>query len=145
VERHERDNPHLRSGCAVSSYAVHATDGDIGHVKGLLVDDLTWAIRYLIVSTGPWWGCHEVLVAPEWIEDVSWDEAKVMIDLNRQAVKGSPAFDPAKPLSRELESQTFSHYGREGYWPREAGGAAGHRVAPSDEPQILSNRKRAHL
>ncbi|HWG68883.1 MAG TPA: hypothetical protein VN692_05625 [Steroidobacteraceae bacterium] len=45
------DDPHLRSGNAVLKYHVHATDGDIGHVRGLLIDEKTWSIRYMVVNT----------------------------------------------------------------------------------------------
>jgi hypothetical protein len=44
-------DPHLRSGNEISSYKVHAEDGEIGHVQGILVDEKSWAIRYLIVNT----------------------------------------------------------------------------------------------
>ena len=37
-----------------------------------MVDDDTWAITHLIVTTSNWWGGHRVLVAPRWIKDVSW-------------------------------------------------------------------------
>ena len=51
-ERHrERDHPHLRSCEAVMGHQVHASDGDIGHVQGYLVEDETWAIRYVVVNT----------------------------------------------------------------------------------------------
>src|SRR5665213_1445576 len=72
VERHAHDDPHLRSGNAMSRYHVHATDGDIGHVQGLLIDERTWAIRYMIANTSNWWMGHEVLIAPDWIEDMNW-------------------------------------------------------------------------
>ena len=70
--RHASDDCHLRSSQVVTGYHIHAKDGDIGHVQDLLVDDHTWAIRYLIVDTSNWWGGHHVLVAPQWIEAVSW-------------------------------------------------------------------------
>jgi len=123
AQAHSHDNPHLRSGNAVTHYHVHATDGDIGHVKALLVDNMTWAIRYLVVSTSNWWGGHEVLIAPEWIDDIDWSEGRVAVDLSRQAVKESPAYDSEKPLTRGLEAGTCGHYGRDGYWPREDGHA----------------------
>ena len=53
--RNESGDPHLRSCRAVMKYHVHASDGDLGHVAGMLVDDETWAIRYLIVDTSNWW------------------------------------------------------------------------------------------
>ena len=66
-EAKERDNPHLRSSRAVTGYHIQATDGDIGHVEDFLVDDHSWAIRYMIVDTTNWWPGKKVLVAPAWI------------------------------------------------------------------------------
>ena len=123
-EATHKDDPHLRSGNTVMDYGVHATDGDIGGVKGLLVDDKTWAIRYLVVNTSGWWGGHEVLISPEWINDIDWLEGRVVVDLPRQAVKDAPPYDSTVPLTRELEADIFNHYGRDGYWPREAHHAA---------------------
>lgn len=129
AQAHRHGDPHLRSGNTVSHYHMHATDGEIGRVHSLLVDDLTWAIRYLIVSTSKWWGGHDVLIAPEWIDDINWFESKLVVNLDRQAIKDAPAFDAAMPVTRELETGTCKHYGREGYWPREAGHATAHRSA----------------
>ena len=77
------------------SYHIQATDGDIGHVQGLLVDEETWAIRYIIVDTSNWWLGHQVLIAPQWIRDVSWSDATVSVDLTHQAVKDAPPYDSA--------------------------------------------------
>jgi hypothetical protein len=110
------DDPHLRSANAVARYYVHAVDGDIGHVSGFLVEPRTWAIRYLIVNTSNWWLGHEVIVAPEWIDDVDWAECIVTVDLARQAIKDSPAYHSGSPLDREQEMVTHRHYGRDGYW-----------------------------
>jgi hypothetical protein len=114
------DNPHLQSANAVMRYYVHATDGDIGHVDGLLVEEKTWAIRYIIVNTSNWWLGHNVLIAPEWINDVFWAESTLKVDLTRDAVKASPMYDSAIPLNRELETGIYEHYGRDGYWPQRA-------------------------
>jgi len=115
-----RDDCHLRSGRAVIGYHVKATDGDIGHLDDLLVDDDTWAIRYLIVDTSNWWGGHHVLVAPKWIESVSWIDARVAVDLTRQAVKDAPPYDSAAQLDRQREQAMHEHYGRPGYWTADA-------------------------
>jgi len=117
---HSHDDPHLRSGNDIMRYYVHATDGDIGHVQGLLVDEKSWAIRYMLVNTSNWWLGHNVLIAPEWIDHVSWAESTVYVDLTRQAVKDSPPYDAATPLGREQEAVIHAHYGRSGYWSREA-------------------------
>jgi len=117
--RHEDDDPHLRSCNAVMSYHIEATDGDIGHVEGLLVDEETWAIRYLIVNTSNWWLGHQVLIAPQWIQDVIWPDATVSVDLTRQAVKDAPPYDSAAHLDRKQEMNIHEHYGRPGYWAAE--------------------------
>ena len=114
--RDRGDDPHLRSCNAVKGYHIHATDGDIGHVQDLLVDEETWAIRYIVVDTSNWWLGHQVLIAPRWISDVSWFEATVSVALTRQAVKDAPPFESVAQLDREQEESIHEHYGRTGYW-----------------------------
>jgi len=110
---------HLRSGNEISSYSVHAEDGDIGHVQGILVDEKSWAIRYLIVNTSNWWLGHQVLIAPQWIVGVSWGDRKVSVSLSRDAVKGSPPYAPGSRMGRDEEARIYDHYRRPGYWARE--------------------------
>jgi hypothetical protein len=117
---HTSNDYHLRSCRAVIGYHLHATDGDIGHVEDLLVDDETWAIRYLIADTSSWWGGHHVLVPPQWIEAVSWSDARVSVDLTRHAIKNAPSYDSAARFDREQERAMYDHYGRPGYWTTEA-------------------------
>lgn len=113
------DDPHLRSCKAVIDYHIQATDGDVGHVQGMLVDEETWAMRYLIVNTSNWWLGHLVLVAPQWIQGVSWSDHAVSINLTRQSIKDAPVYDPAISLDREQEMNIFKHYGHPGYWEDE--------------------------
>ncbi|MEO6985870.1 MAG: PRC-barrel domain-containing protein [Paralcaligenes sp.] len=117
--RHQDDDLRLRSGQAVMGYHIEATDGDIGHVQGLLVDERTWAIRYLIVNTSNWWLGHQVLIAPQWIKDVSWSESTVSVDLSRQAVKDAPPHNSTAQMNRKREAELHAHYGRRGYWEDE--------------------------
>ncbi|MEO8925488.1 MAG: hypothetical protein ABI330_22165, partial [Caldimonas sp.] len=73
---------------------------------GMLTDDETWAIRYLIVNTSNWWVGHKVLISPEWIKDVSWDDRTISIQLTRQAVKEAPRYDPETSLV-EVRKRVF--------------------------------------
>lgn len=115
-ETRREDNPHLQSANSVMRYYVHASDGDIGHLAGILVEEETWAIRYMIVDTSNWCLGHEVLIAPEWIEDVYWADSKLMIALTREAIKGAPAFDSKVPITREQETLLHAFHGHTGYW-----------------------------
>jgi hypothetical protein len=118
TEARDEDNadPHLRSCEALTGYHIHASDGDIGHVSGMLIDDETWAVRYLIVNTSNWWLGHQLLVAPKWIERVNWADRTVWVKLTRQAVENAPAYDSATKLARGDEDRLYEHYGRSGYW-----------------------------
>ena len=116
-QRHRNDDPHLRSCQAVVGYHVHASDGEIGHVESLIVDQDTWAIRYFVVNTSNWWLGHKVLVAPQWITGVHWANQTVSVDMTREAVRTSPAFHSTEELNRTQEAGLYTHYGRTSYWP----------------------------
>jgi hypothetical protein len=102
------DDRHLRSSNAVTGYRVESTDGGIGHVEDLRVDDYTWAIRYLLVKTSNWWGGRRVLVAPECIEDVNWSKTTVSVDLTRKAIKDAPSYNAVRQLGHERSSTCSS-------------------------------------
>jgi len=113
------DDPHLRSCKEVSGYHIDSLDGEVGHVQGMLIDADSWAIRYLIVNTGNWWPGYQVLVAPDWIKEVSWSERQVRVDMTRKAIQDAPAYDPNLLPDRQQESLVYKHHGRDGYWQHE--------------------------
>jgi hypothetical protein len=109
-------DPHLRSTYGVSGHHIQALDGEIGHVADFVIDDGTWAIRYLIIDTHNWWPGKKVLISPQWIESVSWSERKVFVNLSRDAIKRSPEFTDESLLTRDYEIGLHRHYDRQGYW-----------------------------
>ena len=109
-------DPHLRSTHDVSGHHIEATDGDIGHVEDFIIDDETWAIRYLIINTQNWWLGKKVLVSPKWIESISWNKSKVFVNLSREAIKQSPEYTEESLLTRDYETRLHRHYNRQGYW-----------------------------
>ncbi|NVN91218.1 MAG: PRC-barrel domain containing protein [Desulfuromonadales bacterium] len=109
-------NPHLRSTNEVSSYHIQAADGDIGHVDDFIIDDETWAIRYLVIDTRNWWPGKKVLISPHWIDKISWEASKVFINLTRASIKQSPEYTEELLLTRDYENGLHAHYNRQGYW-----------------------------
>jgi hypothetical protein len=106
----------LRSTNYVSGHHIQAADGEIGHVEDFVIDDETWAIRYLIIDTRNWWPGKKVLISPQWIERVSWDESKVFVNLARETVKQSPEYTEKSLLTRDYETMLHRHYNRQAYW-----------------------------
>ena len=117
-------DPHLRSCNAMTGYHLDASDGEIGHVQGFLVDDHSWSIRFIIVNSSNWWLGHHVLVSPKWIQDVSWSQSSARVNLARQAIKDAPAYDSDTDVGRDAEVSIYNHYGRNGYWQDKRVGAA---------------------
>ena len=115
----ESADSHLRSTEAVAGYYIDAKDGDIGHVDRFIVDDETWAIRYLEVATKNWWPGKKVLLSPAWVERVSWEESKVFVAVTREAIKTCPEYADTVPITREYENKLYFHYGRPPYWIEE--------------------------
>ena len=109
-------DPHLRSTNKVSGYHVQATDGEIGHVDDFVIDDETWAIRYLVIDTRNWLPGKKILVSPQWIERVSWNESKVFFDHPREAIKQSPEYSEESLITRDYETGLHQHYNRKEYW-----------------------------
>jgi hypothetical protein len=116
-------DPHLRSTHEVIGYHLLAIDGEIGHVDDFIIDDETWAIRYLVVATKNWWPGKKVLISPKWIESVSWDEREVVIGLTRETIKDSPEYTDESLLTRDYETGLHGYYNREGYWVEELSAA----------------------
>ena len=109
-------NPHLRSTHYVSGYHIQAPDGEIGHVEDFIIDDETWAIRYLVINTQNWWPGKKVLISPKWIERISWGESKVFVNLTRETIRQSPEYTEESLLTRDYETGLHRHYNRQGYW-----------------------------
>ncbi|MGD0300710.1 MAG: PRC-barrel domain-containing protein [Bryobacteraceae bacterium] len=118
IERESTDS-HLRSTEAITGYYVEATNGEIGHVNGFVIDDAAWAIRYVEVATRNWLPGKKVLISPAWIKRVSWEESEIYAGLSREAIQSCPEYLLSKPLTREYENRLYAHYGRPPYWVHE--------------------------
>jgi hypothetical protein len=90
AEGHDEGDPHLRSTREVTGYHIQARDGEIGHVEDFILSDETWDIQYVVVDTRNWLPGKKVLVAPKWVEAISWPTSKVHVDLLRETVENSP-------------------------------------------------------
>jgi hypothetical protein len=109
----------LRSTQEVTGYDIAANDGTIGHVADLLIEDGDWGIRYLVVDTKNWWEGQKVLISPISVDSIDWVQRAVTLDLDRAAVKGSPAYDGRATIDRLYAAQFNAYYG-----PAPAGGHA---------------------
>ncbi|MBN2852927.1 MAG: PRC-barrel domain-containing protein [Clostridia bacterium] len=108
--------PNLRSTYHVRGYFLKVNDGEIGHVDDFVIDEETWAIRYLIVDTRNFLPGKKVLLSPKWIDYISWMESKVFVKLDKSAIKQSPDYTEDTMITRNYEEGLHLHYNKKGYW-----------------------------
>jgi hypothetical protein len=96
----EWQEPHLQAATTLMGYALETEDGEIGHVEDLLIDDTAWIIRYLRVGTKNKWAGTSVLVAPQWLTEVTSDDSKrffcIATAVDDRASSGRTAVSPAE-------------------------------------------------
>ncbi|MEO6992090.1 MAG: PRC-barrel domain-containing protein [Lacunisphaera sp.] len=97
-----------------------ALDGEIGEVKDFYFDDVTWAIRYLVVDTGTWLSSRLVLLSPHLLGKLD-DYGKILhVKLHKKQIESSPSTETHKPVSRQDEIDYYRYYGLPAYWNGDA-------------------------
>jgi sporulation protein YlmC with PRC-barrel domain len=121
---------HLRSIAEVQGYAIHALDGNIGHLEDFLIDDESWFIRYFVVDTKNFWFGKHVVVPPNSIKEISWAERYVRLDLTCYKIKGSPPWNPTGVIDRAYEALLQTYYG----WAKAEGKTASNGESSAAKP-----------
>ncbi|WP_372624633.1 PRC-barrel domain-containing protein [Falsiroseomonas sp.] len=95
---------------------IRARDGEIGSIADLLFDETDWTVRWVLVDTGTWLTGRRVLLPPSCFGAPGGVTLEYPVDLTRKQVEESPEIDFDAPVSRQLESRVYSHYGWTPYW-----------------------------
>ena len=101
---------HLRSYDNLRGYMIHETDGHIGEVSDLIVDDATWKIDFLVVDTGTWLPGKKVLLAPHLIQDLDWMTSMVTVNATKDKIKNSPEYDQHDLVSDDYQKKLNEYY-----------------------------------
>jgi sporulation protein YlmC with PRC-barrel domain len=83
--------PHVHPTRAAFGYKIEATDGEIGRVEDLVVEEKTWEIQFLVIDTAGWLPGKKVIVDTHWIEEVDWQKGTVSVSLPRNAIRSATA------------------------------------------------------
>jgi hypothetical protein len=79
------------------------TDGHLGTVTDLLLDDSNWKMRWLLVSTGDWFPGREVLLPVAVLEFLDPVLHQFRVTLTVQQIQNSPHADGHLPVSRQKD------------------------------------------
>jgi uncharacterized protein YrrD len=69
----------LRSVKELLTYRVRTLDGEMGSLDDLIVEDVNWFIRFLLLKVGSWLKDQKLLVATRWVGSVSWANKEVFL------------------------------------------------------------------
>lgn len=103
----------LRSFNAVEGYHVQATDGKLGIVSDLIVDDTDWQIVYGVVDTSNWkpWS-KKVLVPVNNMDEISYIGTEVKINLSAEIIEDAPEYEPNRLKEKNYEKELHDYYSR---------------------------------
>jgi sporulation protein YlmC with PRC-barrel domain len=112
----------LQNVSELSGYCLLARDGEIGKVSEFYFDDKSWAIRYLVVDTGPWLFERKVVISPYALGQPEREKQCFPVNLSKEQVENAPEADTESPVSRQHEVDLHQYYGWPLYWASVPGG-----------------------
>ena len=80
----------LRSSAEVIGYCIEATDGEVGNVADLVIDDETWEITDVLVDSRHWLPGRLLLISPQVIERIDWPRKTLHLRLAREDILQAP-------------------------------------------------------
>jgi hypothetical protein len=101
----------LRSASRIFGYRLHAMDGPIGRCVDFLIDESSWAVRYVVVEAGGRLAGRRVLISPLALRKADWNRRRWVIDGSRQQVESAPLLEQNEPISGSQELELWRHYG----------------------------------
>jgi hypothetical protein len=146
----------LQNAWALHGFSIQATDGKIGHVSDFYFDDITWALRYLVVDTGNWLSGHEVLLSPVALSGISQQDRVINVSFTREYVAGAPDAESQLPVTRQWEAEYHDYFGWPYYWegsglfgagpyPEFVAGVTSEAKDDVTNPKDTSNKSDPHL
>jgi len=83
------------AGCSIS-----ATDAEIGNIKEIYFDDISWTTGYLVVDTGSWLFGQKYFLSPQPLHAPNRDNVTIPTGLSADQVKNHPDIDTNQPVTR---------------------------------------------
>ena len=114
---HTTSDPHLRSMDEISGYSLAARDDNIGAISDFILNPDTWQVRYVVADTGNWLPGRQVAIKPEWINEIRWDDQRILVDVTKETVETAPELSDLQELERSAADLVVSHYGAYGAVP----------------------------
>jgi uncharacterized protein YrrD len=104
-------DPLLRSVRAVIGFHIAATDGDIGRLEDLLIDDDAWRLSFMTVDTKNLLPGERVLLPTRVIGEIDWFTKRITVGIDRARVESSPPYDPQITSDGPFNERSHQYFG----------------------------------
>jgi hypothetical protein len=109
--KEEDVDTNLRSFKEVEGYRINAHEKEMGHIVDLIVDDEDWQIVYAVVDFIKWLPMSKkVLISIEGMQEISYVEREVKVDMTPEQLENAPEYDPDKILHVEEEKKLYDFF-----------------------------------
>jgi hypothetical protein len=93
----------LHKASKIIGFHIVASDGPIGHIDDLLIEEPSGLMRYLVIDTSNWVGGRHVLIPSGAIAKIDPVAQRVTVNTTREQIKAAPSVDLADiPLAETL-------------------------------------------
>ena len=106
----------LWNSSGLHGYALMASDGAFGTVSDFLFSDLSWGVRWLVADTGDWLPGRKVLIHPSALNAPDAQSRQIPVKLTKTQIAASPGIGSDMPVSMQMETQLYDHYGWDPAW-----------------------------
>jgi uncharacterized protein YrrD len=94
----------LHKATKIIGFHIVASDGPIGHVDDLLIEEPGGMMRYLVIDTSNWVGGRQVLIPFGAIATIDPVEKRITVTTTREQIKSAPSVELADiPLAETLK------------------------------------------
>lgn len=100
----------------LKGFSIEASNGRIGTVVDFLFDDASWTVRWLVVDCGTWLNGRKTLIHPSAILQQDLEQQQFVVALTKAQVEGAPELARDQPVSQQMETRLYDHYGWDPLW-----------------------------
>lgn len=100
----------LRSLREVRSYSIRGSENEeFGHIQGFILNPDTLSFDFVVIDTVNYLPSKNILLRPEWIENILWQSKVVKIKLSKKLIKSAPSYKNSE-LDEKLIEITDKHF-----------------------------------
>lgn len=101
---------HLRSANELLGYTVSATDDTLGPLTDLVINTSRKTITLMALDTSKWLPDRTVVIVPQSIDRISWEDRKLFVTMDKKTIEHSPRLQDLKSIETSYVSTLSDYY-----------------------------------